>query len=110
MECQLHKEFAQAREEGQLINGRWFLIHARAIYRLLHPRRISQDETTGRFTYTLFSFSSTWFSGFRKRYRIKMRSRPNKHRNTQRTSVTRLLHGYSLIAAILLRILNQTVD
>jgi hypothetical protein len=49
------------------------LIHARAIYRQLHPCCISQDKTTSCFTYTLFSFSNTWFSGFRKRYRIKMR-------------------------------------
>src|SRR5947207_6752291 len=42
---------------------------------------------------------------------IKLRcgARPNKHRNPQMTSVTRLLHGYSLITAILLRILTQTV-
>ena len=73
MEFQLHKEFVQAWAEGQVINGRWFLIYARAIYRQLHPCRISQDETTSRFTYTLFSFSNTWFSGFKKRYRISMR-------------------------------------
>src|SRR6266480_2780636 len=40
---------------------------------------------------------------------LRCGARPNKHRNPQRTSVTRLLHGYSLIAAILLRILTQTV-
>jgi hypothetical protein len=81
MEVQLHKESVAARGEGQIISGRWFLVHAKAIYRRLYPRRISQDEVTGRFTYTLFSFSTTWFSGFRKRYRIKMRCKTKQAQN-----------------------------
>jgi hypothetical protein len=43
------------------------------IYRKLHPRRISQDEVTSRFEYNLFSFSGSWFAGFKKRFHIKMR-------------------------------------
>jgi len=49
------------------------LKNAKAIYRDLYPRRISQDEVTGRFEYNLFSFSNSWFAGFRKRYRIALR-------------------------------------
>jgi hypothetical protein len=32
MEFQLHKEFAIAQGEGQIIFSRWFLVHAKAIY------------------------------------------------------------------------------
>lgn len=73
MEFELHKEFVQARAEGMIISGKWFLVHARAIYRRLYPHRISQDEETGRFEYNLFSFSGTWFQGFKTRYRIVLR-------------------------------------
>ena len=73
MEFELHKEFVQARAEGMIISGKWFLVHARAIYRRLYPHRISQDEATGRFEYNLFSFSGTWFQGFKTRYRIVLR-------------------------------------
>jgi hypothetical protein len=59
MEVRLNKEFNTARAEGQEISSRWFLVHAKAIYRQLHLRRISQDEVTGRFEYKLFSFLRT---------------------------------------------------
>jgi hypothetical protein len=73
MEFELHKEFVQARAEGMIISGRWFLVYACAIYRCLYPYRISQDKETGRFEYNLFSFSGTWFLGFKTRYRIVLR-------------------------------------
>jgi hypothetical protein len=53
-----------------IISGKWFQVHARAIYRRLYPLRISQDKETRRFEYNLFSFSRTWFLGFKTRYRI----------------------------------------
>jgi hypothetical protein len=59
MEVRLNKEFNTARAEGQEISSRWFLVHAKAIYRQLHLCRISQDEVTGRFEYKLFSFLRT---------------------------------------------------
>jgi hypothetical protein len=68
MEFQLYKEFVQARKEGMIVSGKWFLVYAKAIYRCLHPCRISQDEVTSCFEYNLFSFSGSWFSSFKDRY------------------------------------------
>lgn len=59
--------------KGRIVGSRWFLKNAKAIYRLIYPRRISQDEVTGRFAYTLFRFSNGWFQGFRRRYHIALR-------------------------------------
>ena len=59
MEVRLNKEFNTARAEGQEIFSRWFLVHTKAIYRQLHPHRISQDEVIRRFKYELFSFLGT---------------------------------------------------
>jgi hypothetical protein len=73
MEFELHKEFVQACVEGMIISRKWFLVHARAIYRRLYPHCISQDKETSRFEYNLFSFSGSWFLGFKTRYRIRMR-------------------------------------
>jgi len=73
MKVCLNKEFNTARAEGQEISSCWFLVHAKAIYRQLHPRRISQNEVTRRFEYELFSFSGTWFAGFKKRFDIRLR-------------------------------------
>jgi hypothetical protein len=73
LEFKLHSRFVEARKIGRIISSRWFLKNAKAIYRDLYPRRISQDEVTGRFEYNLFSFSGSWFAGFRKRYQIALR-------------------------------------
>jgi hypothetical protein len=73
LEFKLHSQFVEARRIGRIISAKWFLNHAKAIYRELYPRRISQDEVTGRFQYDHFSFSNTWFAGFRRRYRIALR-------------------------------------
>jgi hypothetical protein len=73
LEFKLHAAFTKARAEGRIIGRRWFLTNAKALYRLLHPRHILQDEVTGCFEYNLFRFSSSWFKGFRQRYRIALR-------------------------------------
>ena len=73
MEVLLNKEFIQARAKGQMIGSRWFLMHAKALYRIIHPSRITQDTVTGRFTYARFRFSSCWFNGFKKRFDIRVR-------------------------------------
>lgn len=73
LEFQLHEKFVTARGIGQIISGGWFLKHAKAIYRGLYPRRVTQDEVSGRYEYEYFSFSGTWFAGFRRRYRIALR-------------------------------------
>jgi hypothetical protein len=65
MEFQLHEEFVNARREGKIISSWWFFVHAKAIYQLLYPLCISQDEVTSRFEYNLFSFSKSWFGGFK---------------------------------------------
>jgi hypothetical protein len=72
MEFQLHAEFVKARGEGKIISSQWFFVHAKAIYQLLYPLRISQDEVTGRFEYNLLSFSKSWFSGFKRRYWVSI--------------------------------------
>ncbi len=73
MESKLNAQFEEARAIGMIISSKWFIKHAKAIYRIQYPRRISQDEVTGKFEYEHFSFSNTWFSGFRGRYRIALR-------------------------------------
>ena len=65
----------------KIISSRWFFVHAKAIYRLLHPLRISQDEVTSRFEYNLFSFSKSWFSGFKQRYQVAMRCKTKQAQN-----------------------------
>jgi hypothetical protein len=59
MEFQLHEEFVRAQGEGKIILSRWFFVYAKAIYQLLYPLCILQDEVTGRFEYNLFSFSKS---------------------------------------------------
>jgi hypothetical protein len=73
LEFKLHTQFVEAHRIGRIISTKWFLNHAKAIYRELYPRRISQNEVTGRFQYDHFSFSGTWFASFRRRYRIALR-------------------------------------
>jgi hypothetical protein len=73
LEFKLHTQFVEARKIGRIISAKWFLNHAKAIYQELYPRRISQDKVTSRFQYDHFSFSSTWFASFRRRYRIALR-------------------------------------
>jgi hypothetical protein len=73
LEIKLNSEFETERAIGRIISSSWFIKHAKAIYRAQYPRRFSQDEETGRFEYTFFSFSNTWFKGFRNRFRIALR-------------------------------------
>ena len=73
MEFELYKEFVQACTEGMIVSEKWFLVYAKAIYCCLYPYCISQDKETGQFEYNLFSFSRSWFLGFKTRYRIRMR-------------------------------------
>jgi hypothetical protein len=73
LEFNLHSKFVIERGIGRIISSSWFIKHAKVIYRELYPRRFSQDEVTGRFEYDFFSFSKTWFLGFRRRYRIVLR-------------------------------------
>jgi hypothetical protein len=72
MEFQLYKEFVKTQGEEKIISSQWFFVYAKAIYRLLYPLCISQDEVTGCFEYNLFSFSKSWFNGFKKRYQVSM--------------------------------------
>jgi len=73
LEFKLNTKFEAKRAIGRIISSAWFMKHAKAIYRELYPRRFSQDEVTGRFEYTFFSFSNTWFKGFKDRFRIALR-------------------------------------
>jgi hypothetical protein len=73
LEFNLHSKFVIERGIGRIISSSWFMKHAKVIYQELYPRRFSQDEVTGRFEYDFFSFSKTWFLGFRRRYRIVLR-------------------------------------
>jgi DDE superfamily endonuclease len=73
LESKLNKKFEEERAIGRIISSTWFIRHAKAIYRLQYPRRFSQDEITGRFEYTHFAFSNSWFKGFKDRWRITLR-------------------------------------
>jgi hypothetical protein len=46
LEFKLHSQFVEVQKIGRIISSRWFLKNAKAIYRDLYPRRISQDEVT----------------------------------------------------------------
>jgi hypothetical protein len=70
---QLNDEFESARAIRRNISFTWFIKHAKAIYQLQYPRRFSQDKVTGRFKYTFFIFSNTWFKGFKDRFCITLR-------------------------------------
>jgi hypothetical protein len=59
MEFKLNAQFEQARAIGRVISSKWFISHAKAIYQIQYPRRISQDEVTRKFEYEHFSFSNT---------------------------------------------------
>jgi len=61
LEFKLNAKFESKRAIGRIISSLWFIKHAKAIYQELYPRRFSQDEVTGRFDYTFFSFSNSWF-------------------------------------------------
>jgi hypothetical protein len=41
LEFKLHTQFVKARKIGCIISAKWFLNHAKAIYKELYPRRIS---------------------------------------------------------------------
>jgi hypothetical protein len=59
LKFKLNAKFESERAIGRIINSVWFMKHVKAIYRVLYPCRFSQDEVTGRFEYTFFSFSNT---------------------------------------------------
>jgi hypothetical protein len=48
MEGLLEGEFEEARAQRRQITHRWFIRHAKAIYRELYPHRAIQDSETGR--------------------------------------------------------------
>jgi hypothetical protein len=73
LEFNLHSKFVIEHGIGRIISSSWFIKHVKVIYQELYPRRFSQDEVTSRFEYDFFSFSKTWFLGFRRRYRIVLR-------------------------------------
>jgi hypothetical protein len=73
LEIKLNTRFKAERAIGRIISSTWFLKHAKAIYRELYPRRVSQDKVTGRFEYAFFSFSNSYFKGFKDRFHITLR-------------------------------------
>jgi hypothetical protein len=78
MEGLLEKEFEKARAQGRQITHRWFVRHAKAIYRELYPHRATQDSETGRWQHTGFNFSNSWFQGFLRRKCISLRNRTKR--------------------------------
>lgn len=73
LELRLYASFKAARALGRQIDRRWFIRHAKAIYREQYPERILTNN--GKLEYLKFKFSNGWFQGFRRRFRISNRCR-----------------------------------
>ena len=63
MESQLYDRFMQAREKGQAIRREWFRRHSMELFMTLYP-------TVEK---SIFRFSTGWFQGFLRRYKISLR-------------------------------------
>ena len=64
MEERLHREYKELRKKGLKVKGWWFRLRARQILSELQPE-------------ANFCYSDTWFTGFKKRYRLSMRRATN---------------------------------
>jgi hypothetical protein len=68
----LYSLFEDARVQGRMITHRWFLRHAKLLYRDLYPDRCIRDTESGRWTYLEIKWSNAWFQGFRRRFNISL--------------------------------------
>jgi hypothetical protein len=57
------------------------MLCARRHYRRLYPHRVTINEETDAFEYGRMRFSSTWFSGFKKRFGIRLRCKTKQAQN-----------------------------
>jgi len=78
VEKRLYTLFEDARHLGRNITHRWFLRHAKALYRELYPERCMQDPMTRRWTYLEMKWSNAWFQGFRRRFNISLRCKTKR--------------------------------
>lgn len=80
MEQHLVKLFTSAYASGQMIGGRQFERHAKALYKDLYPHQVIQVNR--RFQYLGFKFSNAWFQGFRHQFSIANRSKTKQAQKT----------------------------
>ena len=78
VENPLYALFESARFQGRMITHRWFLRHAKSLYRELYPERCVRDVRSGRWIYLEMKWSNAWFQGFRRRFNISLRCRTKR--------------------------------
>ena len=78
VENPLYALFEEARVKGRNITHRWFLRHAKSLYRQLYPERCILDAVSGRWTYLEMKWSNAWFQGFRRRFKISLRCKTKR--------------------------------
>ena len=81
------------------------LVYAKAICQQLHPRRISQDEVTGRLSTISLAFQGPGSLALRNDIESLCVARLNKFKNLLKIFVRRLSNGLSSTVGILLLLL-----
>jgi transposase-like protein len=93
LELRLYSSFKAARAIGRQIDRRWFIRHAKAIYREQYPERIL-TKSNGKLEYLKFKFSNGWFQGFRRRFRISNRCRTKQGQKVPEDFRTKIQVSY----------------